>query len=86
MEEVPGPGEVKGNPSLTAGLNGLIIADRSARLNDRLNFGVKEHLRTVGEGEEGVRGSHRSGSSASSPLHRKTAGIDAVDLAHTNAN
>ena len=86
MEEVPGPGEVKGNPSLTAGLNGLIIADRSARLNDRFDVGVKEYLGTVGEGEEGIGSSYRPGSSVPSPLHRKTAGIDAVDLAHTNAN
>ena len=86
VEKVPRSGEIKGNPGLAASLNGLVIADRSARLNDRFDVGVKKYLGAVGEGEEGIGSSYRPGSSVPSPLHRKTAGIDAIDLAHTNAN
>src|SRR6516162_9313607 len=84
VEEVTGAGEVQADPLVLRGLDDLVVADRSARLDDRAHPGTGEHLQAVGEGEERVAGGRRPDGTLLGPAHREPGRVDPVDLAHAD--
>src|SRR5690606_38409564 len=80
-------GEVQRDAGGLRGGDNLLVPDRPARGDDRTHPGLEQDLQAIGEGEERVRGTNRaSGPLRAGPLHRETAGVDAVDLAHADAH
>ena len=61
VREVPGAGEVQRDAVFLGERDGLLVADRAARLDDRAHAGVDEHLRAVVEREERVGRGDRPG-------------------------
>src|SRR5436190_12014280 len=86
MREMPGPGEVHRDAGLVRRLDGELVADRAARLDDGLDTGVDEDLRAVLEGEERVGGGHGSGGALPRAVDGEPARVDAVDLTHADAD
>src|SRR5699024_6953761 len=87
VREVPRAGEVHGHAGRLRRLDDLHVPLRPAGGDDRTHTRVEQDLQTVGEGEEGVRG----GDGPLRPLlagpgDRQVAGVDAVDLAHADAD
>ena len=64
----------------------LLVAHRAARLHDRADAGVEQHLQAVGEREEGVGRGDGAGGAVPGPGHGELAGVDPVDLAHADAD
>src|SRR5688572_22945077 len=85
MEEVPFAGEHHGDPELVGLLDALVIAHRTAGLDDDRHPGRGSRLDAVGERVEGVAGAGAAGRPASSLGGGDLTGLDAVLLAGTDA-
>src|SRR5947209_16621518 len=85
VEEVPGAGEVERGAGGAARLDRLVVADRSAGLDDGANARLEQHLRAVGEREEGVARGDRPLRPVTGTAHGKAGRVDAVDLTHADA-
>src|SRR6185437_13469645 len=71
VPEVPDAGEVQAHPGLRRGLDDLGVADRPARLDDRLDAGLRQHQQAIGEREERIAGPDRAGRPLTSPGDRE---------------
>ena len=87
VEEVPRPREVHRHARLLRRLDDQLVADRTAGLDHGLDAGRGQDLQAVREREERVRGGVRAPRPLlAGPLDRELRGVDAVDLAHADAD
>ncbi len=82
-----GTGEVHARPGSLRCRYDFLVAHGSSRLDDGTHPRGEEHLESVGEGEERVRGRYRAaGTILTRPRHGEAGGIDAIDLSHADAD
>ena len=86
MKEVSLTGEVHGDAGRFRRGNNFFVTNGPARLHNGDDTRGKQHLEPVSEGEEGITGGDRASSPFAGAGHGKMAGVNTVDLAHSDAD
>jgi len=77
---------VERDSGLFRGFNDFFVAHGATRLNNCPHSSVKQNLQSIGKWEKCVRGGNGSRGSLPSSSYGQLAGVDAVDLAHSNTD
>src|SRR5262245_44563171 len=86
VQEVAFAGEHHGEAELVGAFEYLLVADRTARLDDDRYPGVRGRLHTIGEGIERVRRARTADGAPGGLARRDLAGLHTVLLSGTDAD